>query len=92
MPMQSQPVRVKYYYILYNLGSPQTNSIYMKYFVMKQFEETAIAIINSPDILIAFAYFMFRELKNIPMAYTYLTKAKTKKIGIQHTFTIFRYM
>ena len=68
------------------------NNIYLKHFIIQQFEILLQIQINSPDILISFAHFMYSQLRNSPMAYTYLSKAKSKNIGLQHSFIIYRYM
>ncbi len=55
------------------------------------YEESLNKFINSPSIHIAFAFYLFKVMKNIHSSLIELNVAQKKKPSLQQQFTIFRY-
>ena len=63
----------------------------MNHFVKKLYEDALNKFINSPSIHIAFAFYLFKVMKNIHASLVELNIAIKKKPSLQQQFTIFRY-
>eukprot|EP00347_Sterkiella_histriomuscorum_P007426 403348965 len=65
--------------------------IFVHHYNKKLFEEALNKFINSPNLHISFAFYLFQVMKNIHSALHELSVASKKKPTIQQQFTIFRY-
>ena len=65
--------------------------IFIHHYNKKMYEEAINKFINSPNLHISFAFYLFQIMKNIHAALHELNVATKKKPSLQQQFTIFRY-
>lgn len=65
--------------------------IFVHHYNKKLYEDALNKFINSPNLHISFAFYLFQVMKNIHAALHELAVAAKKKPTIQQQFTIFRY-
>ena len=65
--------------------------MFLNHFIKKLYEDALNKFINSPSIHLAFAFYLFKVMKNIHASLVELNVAIKKKPSLQQQFTIFRY-
>lgn len=74
-----------------NRVSPHQDEVFLDHFTKRLYEDALNKFINSPSIHIAFAFYLFKVMKNIHASLSELNIAIKKKPSLQQQFTIFRY-
>ena len=74
-----------------NRNSPHSDEVFLNHFIKRLYEDALNKFINSPSIHIAFAFYLFKVMKNIHASLVELNIAIKKKPSLQQQFTIFRY-
>jgi hypothetical protein len=67
------------------------DEVFLNHFIKKLYEDALNKFVNSPSIHIAFAFYLFKVMKNIHASLVELNIAIKKKPSLQQQFTIFRY-
>jgi len=75
----------------HNRQAPHQDEIFLNHFIKRLYEDSLNKFINSPSIHIAFAFYLFKVMKNIHASLVELNIAIKKKPSLQQQFTIFRY-
>ena len=75
----------------FNDQAPHKDKIFLDHLIKRLYEDTIVRFISSPSIHIAFAFYLFKTMKNVHSALVELNTAQKKKPSLQQQFTIFRY-
>ena len=74
-----------------NVQAPHKDEIFLNHYIKRLFEDSLNKFVNSPNIHIAFSFYLFKVMKNIHASLIELNIAQKKKPSLQQQFTIFRY-
>lgn len=74
-----------------NKNAPHLDEVFLNHLIKKLYEDALNKFTNSPSIHIAFAFYLFKSMKNIHASLVELNIAIKKKPSLQQQFTIFRY-
>lgn len=66
-----------------NRQSPHQDEVFLNHFIKKLYEDALNKFVNSPSIHIAFAFYLFKVMKNIHASLVELNIAIKKKPSLQ---------
>ena len=74
-----------------NKQAPHLDDVFLNHLIKRMYEDALNKFVNSPSIHIAFAFYLFKNMKNIHASLVELNNAIKKKPSMQQQFTIFWY-